>query len=135
MTESSSVRPRLVVGLASLSLLFPLLAVVVQLTGGSPSSVGAGAQWAWLLVAVAWVLTVWLTREPRPLATLALVGAASGVLVVLAVGVIQLGFSGSAGVLGSPAAMISMVVMSTLGGLVCGLVAWGLQSVTRRPGR
>ena len=129
----SSIRPWLVVGLACLSLLFPLLSVIINLAGGSPASIGVGAEWTWLLVGVARILIVWLTRAPRPLATLVLAGAAGGVLTVIVVAIIQLSSSGSAGILGAPIGMVVMVSLSTLGGLVCGLIAWGLQSVTRKP--
>lgn len=131
--KSPSIRPWLVVGLACLSLLFPLLSVIINLAGGSPASIGAGAEWIWLLVGVAWILIVWLTRAPHPLATLVLTGAAGGVLTVIVVAIIQLSFSGSAGILSAPIGMVAMIALSTLGGLICGLIAWGLQSVTRKP--
>lgn len=107
--------------------------VIVPLAGGSPATIGAGAESIWLLVGAAWILIVWLTRAPHPLATLVMTGAAGGVLSVLVVAIIQVSFSGSADILGSPIRMAAMIALSTLGGLVCGLIAWALQSATRRP--
>jgi hypothetical protein len=123
----------MILGLGCLTLLFPLLSVILNLLGGSPASNGAGAEWIWLLVALAWIVIVWLTRTPHPLATLVLTGLAGGVLTVLVVGAIQLGFSDSIDILTSPIGIVALIALNTLGGLICGLIAWGLQSATRKP--
>ncbi|HEX7163921.1 MAG TPA: hypothetical protein VF223_22105 [Trebonia sp.] len=133
--DKRPIRPLLILGLACLWLLFPLLSVVVNLVGGSPALIGAGAERIWLLAGVAWILIVWLTRAPHPLTTLALTGLTGGILTVLVVGAIQLGFSGSIDILTSPIGVVALIALSTLGGLICGLIAWGLQSVTRKAGQ
>ncbi|WP_111720455.1 hypothetical protein [Homoserinimonas sp. OAct 916] len=130
-----SIRLRNVVGLASLSLLLPALTVVVNQLGNSASSIAPAAAWIWLLIAAAWVVIVWLARTARPLATLVLTGLVSGALTVLAVGAIQLVFSGSMDLLKAPIGIVALIALGTLGGFICGLIAWGLQSVTKWPER
>lgn len=126
---------RLVVGLACLTLLFPILSVIVNVLGGSARTIGPAAAWIWLIVGAAWVLVVWRVRATRPVATLIVTGLAGGLLTVLVVGVIQLIASGSANLLTDPAALVALVALNVLGGLVCGLIAWGLQALTQRSSR
>lgn len=52
-----------------------------------------------LVIGAAWVLFVWLRRVERPVATLVLRGSFGGILLVLAIGVVQLWTSGSANLL------------------------------------
>ena len=133
--EGRRIRPLTVVTLACLALLFPIVSMILILIGGSPVSIGMSSEWMWILVAAAWILIVWLRRTPRPLITLVLVGVAGGILTVLAVIVIQFSFTDSATILTAPIGMIAIVALSTIVGLVCGLIAWGLQSITHTPSR
>lgn len=131
--HKNSVDARLVCGLAGLALLYPALGVAVHLLGGPEGGLASVNAWLWLAVATVWVLVVWLTRAARPLATLVLTGLVSGALTALVVGVIQFTASGSALLLTEPTAVVALVALHTVGGLVCGLIAWGLQSVSRTP--
>ena len=128
---STQFRPWLIAGLACLTLVFPLLSLLLNYVGGSPASIGAGAEWIWLMIAVIWILVVWLTRTPHPLATLVLTGTLGGIFTVIIVSVIQQIFSGSADLLARPSGIVAIVALSTLGGTICGLIAWALQSATR----
>jgi hypothetical protein len=133
MSEKRRIDFRLVAGLACLALLYPILAVTFNAFGAASALTAPINTWLWLAVGVAWILIVWLTRAPSPVLTLVLTGAAGGVLTVLAVGIIQVTFSGSAGLLTAPVGIIALIALNALGGLVCGLIAWGLQALTRRP--
>ncbi len=135
MTDRQPIDLRFVGGLACLTLLYPVLAVLVNVLGGSPSGFAPVSSWLWLAIGVAWILIVWLAQVARPLATLVLAGLVGGVLTLLVVGVIQLTASGTAGVLDSPSGMLGLVALNTLGGTVCGLLAWALQSATGKPRR
>jgi hypothetical protein len=130
MSESRPIDFRLVGGLACLTLLYPILRVVLNVVGGNAEVIAPVNAWLWLIVGVAWVLIVWLTRAARPLATLVLTGVAGGILTVLVVGIVQLTASGSASLLSAPIGIVALVALNTLGGTVCGLVAWGLQSLS-----
>lgn len=133
MTETRLIDFRLVGGLACLTLLYPILGVMVNVLGGKADAVAPVNAWLWLIIGTAWVLIVWLTRASRPLATLVLTGALGGVLTVAVVGIIQLTASGSAGLLNAPAGMIALIALNTVGGTVCGLIAWGLRSLGGKP--
>lgn len=133
MTDKQPIDLRFVGGLACLTLLYPVLAVVVNVLGHSPSGFAPISSWLWLAIGVAWILIVWLVRVVRPVATLVLAGLVGGVLTLLVVGVIQLTASGTAGVLNAPYGMLGLVALNTLGGTVCGLLAWALQSATGKP--
>lgn len=128
-------RPLFSVGLACLTLLFPILSLVLDLLGRSPVSMATSAEWIWLLVAAAWILIVWLTRAPHPLATLVLAGLFGGILTAIVMGAIQLGFTGSVDILTSPIGTLALIALSTLSGLICGLIARCLPSATRKPER
>lgn len=133
MSEERRIDLRLVGGLACLALLYPILAVTFHAFDTASALTAPINTWLWLAVGVAWILIVWLTRTLSPVLTLVLTGAAGGVLTVLAVGIIQVAFSGSAGLLTAPVGIVALIALNTLGGLVCGLIAWGLQALTRRP--
>ncbi|HMR49948.1 MAG TPA: hypothetical protein PKE40_11860 [Arachnia sp.] len=133
MTHTPRIDLRLVGGLACLALLYPILGVILDAFGAASALTAPIDTWLWLGVGVAWTLIVWLTRAPSPVLTLVITGAAGGVLTVLAVGIIQVVYSGSASLLTAPAGIAALVVLNTLGGLVCGLIAWGLQAFTHRP--
>lgn len=130
MSETRAIDLRLVGGLAFLTLLYPIFRVVANLLGGDGADpVGPLNVWLWLIVGAAWVLIVWLIRAPRPLATLVLTGLAGGILTTLLVIAIQLGASGSADLLRAPMGIVALIALNTLGGFLCGLIAWGLQSL------
>lgn len=130
--DQRPIRPLTVVGLACMALLFPILSVILDLVGGSATVIAPAAVWIWMVIAAAWVVIVWLTHTARPLATLVLTGLVAGVLSVLVVGAIQLIFSGSIGLLTAPIGVVAIIALSTVGGFICGLIAWGLQSLTRK---
>lgn len=133
MNQSRSLDPRLIAGLASLSLLHPILAVLGNLLRDAPAVAGPGAGLLTLIVGIVWVVLVWLTRTARPLATLVLTGALSGLLNAVVVVTIQTTMSGESGLLRFPIGIVALIAMHTVGGLVCGLIAWGLQSLNRTP--
>lgn len=132
MTQKRRIDFRLVGGLACLALLYPILAVTFNAFNAASALAAPVNAWLWLAVGVAWIVIVWLTRAPSPVATLGLTGAIGGVLTVLAVGIIQIVYSGSAGLLTAPVAIVALIALNTLGGLICGLIAWGLQALSRR---
>lgn len=125
---------RLVLGLGSLTLLYPILNIATNLLGFQGAARLPLNSWLWLAIAVVWVLVVWLTRAARPVLTLVLTGVAGGVLTALVVSVVQIFFSGGPGLLTAPVAIVSIIVMNTVGGAVCGLIARGLQAVTATTG-
>jgi hypothetical protein len=136
MSDTRSIDLRLVGGLACLALLYPILRVTANLLGGDGDDpIGGLNAWLWLIVGAAWVVIVWLLRAPRPLATLVLTGLTGGVLTVLVVIAVQLGAAGSADLLNEPMGIVALVALNTLGGFICGLIAWGLQSLKEEPQR
>lgn len=132
MSEQRTVDFRLVSGLACLAAVFPIYRLVVNVLGGDASALAPINAWVWLIIGLAWVLITWLTRAQRPLATLVLTGFAGGVLTIVVVGIIQLTASGSADLLSSPFGVVGLLMLTTLGGTVCGLIAWGLQSLSQK---
>lgn len=56
-----------------------------------------------------------------------------GVLTVVVVGVIQRVASDSIELLNAPVEIVALVAFNVIGGLLCGLIAWGLQTATRGP--
>lgn len=123
----------LIAGLAALVLLYPVIGITSQSLGGPDvGGLGSVAAWLWLVIAAAWVLVVWLARTPRPLATLVLTGLAGGIITLAVAVIAQLATAGSVAMLATPMAIVMVVGMNTLGGLLCGLAAAGLQSATRR---
>lgn len=133
MPDKHPIDLRYVGGLACLTLLYPVLAAGLNLLGGSPSEFRPVSSWLWFAIGIAWILIVWLARVARPLATLVLAGLGGGVLTLLAVGIIQLTASGTVGVLNSPYGMLGLIALNTLGGTLCGLLAWALQASTGKP--
>lgn len=138
MQKTSRLNVGLIAGLASLVLLYPAIGIASQSLGGSDTGgIGLGdlgplAAWLWLLIGATWVLVVWLTRCPRPVVTLVLSGVGGGIITLAIAVIAQLVTAGTVGVLTAPMAIVMVVAMNALGGLVCGLIAAGLQAVSLR---
>ncbi|HLR44646.1 MAG TPA: hypothetical protein VK065_05590 [Brevibacterium sp.] len=135
-SEHPSSRPdlRLILGLGSLTLLYPILNIAAHLLGLKGAAGLPLNSWLWLAIAVTWVLVVWLARAAQPLLTLVLTGVAGGVFTALVVIVVQIFFSGGPGLLTAPIAIVSIIAMNAVGGTVCGLIARGLQALTATMG-
>jgi hypothetical protein len=136
--EDASVRWELIVPLAFLALARPLLSIA-----GAYETLGGGALGPLLvtaLLAVVWVATVVLTRAPKPLVTLLLVGALYG---LLAIALQQLLWNLSPGGVpeeapsSTPVLVVSwasILATNAIWGALLGLVAAGIRRlVERRP--
>jgi hypothetical protein len=122
---------RLALGLGALTLLYPILNITINLLGfegAAPVPVNA---WLWLVIGLVWVLVGWLTRTPQPVLTLLATGIAGGLLTSALVIGIQLFTSGGPGLATAPFAIASILALHAAGGVICGLIAWGLQAGTR----
>lgn len=129
-SRSSGPDLTLAIGLGTLTLLYPILNIAIDLLGVEGAARLPVNAWLWLVIAVIWVLAGWLTRTARPVLTLLLTGIAGGLFTALLVIVIQLFGSGGPGLAAAPFAIVSILAMHTVGGVICGLLAWGLQSAT-----
>ncbi|WP_101588869.1 hypothetical protein [Brevibacterium jeotgali] len=123
---------RLVAGLGSLTLLYPILNIATDLLGVQALARLPLNSWLWLAIALTWILVVSLTRAAQPLLTLVFTGVAGGLFTAVLVIGIQLFTPGGPGLLTAPIAIVSIVAMNAVGGTVCGLIAWGLQSATAK---
>ena len=112
----------LILGLASLALLWPLTALW-EIGQGAPRALSILA-----LTAVVWIGVVGGARIPRPVLTLTLAGLLHGFLALLLGGVL----SGGSGPFGDPATLWLLLpsLASSAGlGALLGLVALGVQKV------
>ncbi|WP_139416391.1 hypothetical protein [Agromyces laixinhei] len=124
-TESTTSRRPLpwllILGLSSLSLLWPLTA----LTGIA----GEGAPRAFLIlgiIAVVWVGTVGLGRVPHPILTLTLTGVTSGFIALVLAGIVP-GGGGPFGGTGTLWSIIPALAIDAALGAIAGLAAAGMQ--------
>lgn len=122
---ASSAPPRpipwlLILGLSSLSLLWPLTALL---------GLGSGAPRALIIIAivgVTWIGVVGFGRVPRPVLVLALTGLGHGVIAMI-VAVIFGSFGGAAWT------VFAALVIDTFWGTVAGLIALAIQQMRKRP--
>lgn len=124
---------RFAAALACLVLIYPLAALASQLLSDSPSGTGMGrvGGWLWLLIAALWLAITHWSGSRRPVATLAVVGFFAGLLLLLAISLIEWGTGTTGGLLFNPYAVVAVLMLHALGGLACGLVLWFLQSLAR----
>lgn len=114
-------------GLASLSLLWPLTALW-QIEQGPPRAVAI-----MLVTALTWSGVVGIGRVPRPVLTLTLTGVMHG-LIGLVLGLLLPGQGPAAGP-GSLVLLLPSLLTSAVAGALLGVVALGVQSVLGpRPG-
>ncbi|MFC0675148.1 hypothetical protein [Brachybacterium hainanense] len=126
MTQPQTTPPALpwalIAGLASMTLLWPLTALLGMGAGAARSLVLLG------VIGLTWILSVGLARVPRPVLVLALVGVLGGA--------VQLVVAAALG--GGPPWWAHLVALGTdaLWGAIAGLLALGLQRLLparRRP--
>ncbi|WP_154796332.1 hypothetical protein [Occultella kanbiaonis] len=117
----------LIIGLGALTLLWPLTAAtpIADQFGGPERAIAVRS-----VIALAWILVVLLARVARPLATLTLAGLAAGVITV-GVDVLLSPAGLGSGLTALPFAAIPILATQTLFGAVTGLIALGLQRLTR----
>ena len=123
-TSSSAVRPGLpwllIIGLSSLSLLWPLTDLI-GIGGGAPRALTIIA-----IVAVTWIAVVGFGRVPRPVLVLTLAGLGHGII-SMAIAVIFGFFDG-------PIWTVFVgLVIDTFWGAIAGLVALAIQQMRKRP--
>ena len=123
-TPSTTPRPALpwllIVGLASLSLLWPLTTLI---------GIGQGAPRALTIigvVAVTWIAVVGFGRVPRPVLVLTLTGLAHGVISMIVAAIFG-------GVDGPVWTVFAALVIDTFWGAVAGLLALAIQQMRKRP--
>lgn len=128
--RSSRPDVKLAIGLGSLTLLSPILNIATHLLRLEDAARLPVNAWLWLVIGMVWILAGWLTRTPQPVLTLFFTGMAGGVFTAVLVIVIQLFGSGGPGLAAAPIAIVSILAMHAVGGVLSGLIAWGLQSAT-----
>lgn len=123
-TPPTTVRPALpwllIVGLASLSLLWPLTNLI-GIGQGAPRALTIIA-----IVAVTWIAVVGFGRVPRPVLVLTLTGLAHGAISMIVAAIFG-------GVDGPIWTLFVAIVIDAFWGAVAGLLAFAIQQMRKRP--
>jgi hypothetical protein len=122
----------LIAGLGALALVRPLIRIVGgQLGVDEPPALAVVIT---VVISLVWVAVVGLTRVPRPVLTLALVGLVYAVLSMLLAAVLSPVLDGRAqGPLANPVAIVPVLLTNAVWGLVAGVLALGVRRARGGP--
>jgi predicted neutral ceramidase superfamily lipid hydrolase len=122
----------LIAGLGALALVRPLIRIVGgQLGVDEPPALAVVVT---VVITLVWVAVVGLTRVPRPVLTLVLVGLVYAVLSMLLAAVLSPVLDGRAqGPLANPVAIVPVLLTNAVWGLVAGVLALGVRRARGGP--
>lgn len=134
MNNVRSLHWPLIVGLGVLALVRPITNIVREQAGfGQIQAIPVTLT---LLISLAWVLVVGLSKVADPILTLLFTGLTYGVLATLLSAVLSPILTGQLqGPLTNPIALLMMLVVNGVWGLAAGVLAWGLQRLRRSTAR